>query len=247
MLSNIFMVYSFVLIVAVVTFFSTFIGGRAAIKFRKVLQYFFAFSAGSLLAVSFFDLLPESLGLAGSADVPISYLMLTVVAFFFLYSIIERFSLTHHFHEGDNEHKHIMGPIGAIGLIIHSFFDGIAIGSSYQINASIGLIVAFAVIFHDFGDGINTVTLMLKNKYHARDANKFLFMDALAPVLGILATGLFTLSSGILCFILAAFVGEFLYIGAANLLPETYEHDTLRMILSMGLGIILIFFITSVA
>jgi zinc transporter ZupT len=238
--------YSIILLVSVVTFLSTIIGGRAAIKFRKVLQYFFAFSAGSLIAVSFFDLLPESLELANSTNLPIRYLMFTIVAFFFLYSLIERYSLTHHFH-GDNEPKHIMGPIGATGLIIHSFFDGIAIGSSYQINASIGLIVAFAVIFHDFGDGINTVTLMLKNKYHAKDASKFLFMDALAPVLGILTTCLFSLSSAILSLVLAAFVGEFLYIGAANLLPETYKHDAWKMIISMGLGIILIFFITSIA
>ena len=237
--------YSIVLLISLVTFASTLIGGRAAIRFRKVLQYFFAFSAGSLIAVSFFDLLPESLELANSANLPIRYLMFTAVAFFFLYSLIERYSLTHHFH-GENEHKHIMGPVGASGLIIHSFFDGIAIGSSYQINASIGLIVAFAVIFHDFGDGINTVTLMLKNRYHARDASKFLFMDALAPVLGILATCLFSLSPTILSLILAAFVGEFLYIGAANLLPETYKHDAWKMIISMGLGIILIFFITSI-
>jgi len=241
------MTYSIIFLVAAVTFFSTLIGGRVAIRFRKVLQYFFAFSAGSLVAVSFFDLLPESLELASSANFPIRYLMLTTVAFFFFYSLIERYSLTHHFHDDSGEHKHIMGPIGASGLIIHSFFDGIAIGSSYQINASVGLIVAFAVIFHDFGDGINTVTLMLKNKYYAKEANRFLFMDALAPVLGILATSLFSLSPAVLSLILAAFVGEFLYIGAANLLPETYKHETWKMILSMGLGIVLIFFITSIA
>lgn len=235
-----------ILLVALVTFASTIIGGRAAIRFRKVLQYFFAFSAGSLLAVSFFDLLPESLNLANLAAIPIRYIMLTSVAFFFLYSLIERYSLTHHFHE-DGDHKHVMGPIGASGLIIHSFFDGIAIGSSYQISASIGLIVAFAVIFHDFGDGINTVTLMLKNKYHAKDANRFLFMDALAPVLGIMATGFFTLGPNVLSLILAAFVGEFLYIGSTSLLPETYKHTPWKMIVSMASGIALIFLITSIA
>lgn len=234
-----------ILIVALVTFASTFIGGRAAIRFRKVLQYFFAFSAGSLIAVSFFDLLPEGLKLANLASVPIMLLTATTVAFFFLYSLIERFSLTHHFH--NDEHKHVMGPIGAGGLIIHSFFDGIAIGSSYQINASIGLIVAFAVIFHDFGDGINTVTLMLKNRYHAKDANRFLFMDALAPMLGIIAAGFFSIGPAALALILAAFVGEFLYIGCANLLPETYEHKTWKMALSMGLGILIIFAVTAIA
>jgi zinc transporter ZupT len=238
--------YSIILLISAVTFVSTFIGGRVAIRFKKVLQYFFAFSAGSLLAVSFFDLLPESLQLANLSALPIRYVMFTAVGFFFLYSLIERYSLTHHFHEDGNEHRHIMGPIGASGLIIHSFFDGIAIGSAYQINASIGLIVAFAVIFHDFGDGINTVTLMLKNKYHAKEANRFLFMDAIAPVLGISLTGLLTLSPNVLALVLAAFVGEFLYIGSTSLLPETYKHTPWKMAISMAFGIVLIFLVTSV-
>ena len=55
-----------------------------------------------------------------------------------------------------------MGPIGAIGLVMHSFLDGAAIGIAYQANASMGFIVALAVISHDFTDGINTVVIMLK-------------------------------------------------------------------------------------
>jgi ZIP family zinc transporter len=128
---------------------------------------------------------------------------------------------------------------------VHSFLDGVAIGTAYQVNASIGLVVGLAVIFHDFTDGANTVTLMLKNKHHLKNAELFLLMDALAPVLGVLFATFVSISQVVLALILAAFVGEFVYLGAANLLPETHKHDPWKMNLSMALGIVLILILTS--
>jgi ZIP family zinc transporter len=230
--------------VAFITFISTIVGGLAAIRYRSMLQYFFAFAAGSLIAVTFFDILPESLSIAASSGIAVRNLFAVSVGVFFVYSLIERFFLTHHFHD-DNEHGHIMGPLGAGGLVIHSFFDGIAIGTAYQVSSGLGLLVALAVIFHDFNDGINTVTLMLKNKHQVRHAKLFLFADAIAPVFGVLIASIFFMQQAVLAFILAAFAGEFIYIGAANLLPETYKHTPWKMALSMLCGIVLIFVVTS--
>lgn len=228
-----------VIIFAFATFISTILGGLMIIKFKKYLPYFFAFAAGSLIAVSFFDLLPESLEIAQGINLPIKYIMISVVASFFFYSLVERFFLTHHIEKKDT-HGHIMGPIGAGSLVIHSLLDGVAIGSAFYANTSLGIIVAFAVIFHDFTDGINTVTLMLKNKHKTRKAALFLFLDALAPVLGILLTNLFVIPQTFLAILLAVFVGEFLYIGASTLLPETMEHNSKGVIIAMALAIVII-------
>ena len=231
---------------AVLTFASTIIGGLIAVRYRSVLHYFFAFASGSLLAVTFFDILPESLDLASQFNISIRYVFLTVVGIFFLYSLIERYFLTHHHDDEHEEHGHIMGPVGATGLVIHSFFDGIAIGVAFQVNATLGLVVALAVIFHDFNDGINTVTLMLKNKQHVNRAKIFLAADAIAPVMGVIIASVFFVEPVILMFILAAFAGEFLYLGTTNLLPETYKHTPWKMALVMLCGIMLIFLLTSV-
>ncbi|MBI4016007.1 MAG: ZIP family metal transporter [Candidatus Aenigmarchaeota archaeon] len=226
-----------------VTFLSTLAGGALALKNRKMLPYLFAFAAGSLIAVSMLDLLPESLSLASSINMPIRYPLIAVVVSFLVYSLLERFFLTHHH---DDEHPHIMGPVGAGGLVLHSFLDGAAIGAAYQINPSIGLVVALAVIFHDFTDGVNTVTLMLKNKHSIKNSMLFLGADALAPVIGVLFTSFVSISQNWLSLLLAFFVGEFLYIGAANLLPETYKHGQAKeMMLAMGLGIGIILVLTS--
>jgi len=227
------------------TFLSTLIGGTFAIRFKKALPYFFAFASGSLIAVTFFDILPESLEISGSVNLPIRYVMITVVASFLFYSLLEKYFLVHH-HKESEEHGHIMGPIGAGSLVVHSFLDGVAIGAAYQINPSVGLVVALAVIFHDFTDGINTVTLMLKNKQHVKNATIFLVMDAIAPVLGITSTSSISIGQTVLSLILAAFAGEFIYIGAVNLLPETYKYPNWRTVLTTGLGILLILALTSI-
>jgi zinc transporter ZupT len=234
-----------IFILAFITFISTIAGGLVADRFRRVLHYFFSFSSGTLIAITFFDVLPESLTIAESVDLPVRYLMITVVATFIFFSLLERLFLTHHHHE-DEEHGHIMGPIGAAGLVIHSFLDGAAIGIAFHVTSSLGIIVALAVISHDFTDGINTVVIMLKNKQPIRNARIFLLIDAVAPVIGILVMSFFGLNQSILSLILAAFSGQFLYIGAANLLPETYKHNVWKMGLSMIFGVLIIFVLTSI-
>jgi ZIP family zinc transporter len=230
-------------LIALITFASTMIGGLVAVRFKNVLQYFFAFSSGALIAITFFDVLPESLGIAGT--VPVRTLMIAAVVTFLFFSLVERFFLTHHHHEGE-EHGHIMGPIGAIGLVMHSFLDGAAIGIAYQANASMGFIVALAVISHDFTDGINTVVIMLKNEQSVKQARLFLIIDAVAPVFGIIVASFFVIQPSVLSVILAAFAGQFLYIGAANLLPETYRHSAWRMAVAMLFGVLLIFVLTTI-
>lgn len=232
------------IILALATFLSTLFGGLIILKFKEALHYFFAFAAGSIIAVSFLDLLPESLAIANTAGIAVRTIMLTIVLSFFFYSLIEKFFLTHHLHE-DDHHGHPMGTIGAGSLIIHSFLDGAAIGIAFQASSAIGLIVALAVIFHDMTDGVNTVVVMLKNKHSAKKAKLFLFMDALAPLLGVLLASLFIIPESILAYLLAIFVGEFLYIGAASLLPETHHHNSKGVIVAMAIGVILIIFLTS--
>jgi zinc transporter ZupT len=233
-----------VIFFAILTFIFTLVGGLITLKFKKSLPYFFAFAAGALIAVAFLDLLPESLSIATSVNFPIRYIMITVVFSFFLYSFIDKYFITHCVGEECEAHGHILGPIGAGSLILHSFIDGIAIGTAFLINSSVGLTVALAVIFHDFTDGINTVTIMLKNKQKAKKTFVFLIMDALAPVLGVLLLSLFKISPSTLAIILGIFIGEFIYLGAANLLPEVKEHASKKVLIAMALGILIILILT---
>lgn len=237
-----------IVILAIATFVSTLIGGLVILKFSKGLPYFFAFAAGSLMGVAFLDILPEALEMAQETLIPLRYIMLTVVLSFFFYHLVERFFATHYVggHSCEHHHHgHINGPIGAGSLILHSFLDGAAIGAAFQVNAATGLVVALAVIFHDFTDGINTVAIMLKNKHAKKKAAMFLVAGALAPILGVIVLSFISIPQQVLAFILAIFVGEFIYIGASNLLPETLAHNSRKMLIAMFCGIVLIYFVTS--
>ncbi len=234
----------FLIAFAAIAFISTFIGGLLVFKYKHMMPYVFSFAAGTLIAVTFLEILPESLELAEKANIPIRSILITIVLSFFLYNLIERFFVTHPVHEHDG-HGHIMGPIGAGSLVIHSFFDGAAIGAAFQVNTELGLVVAMAVVFHDFTDGVNTVTLMLKNKHTSHHAFIFLIMAAMAPVIGLVLTTYLNLPIKILAFLLAFFAGEFIYIGAAMLVPET-KQTTKSTIIAMALGILAIIALTSI-
>ena len=101
--------------------------------------------------------------------------------------------------------------------------DGIAIGLAFQTSRVVGIVVAIAVLTHDFSDGINTMNVVLKNSGNRREAFRWLFVDAVAPVLGIASTFFFVLPSAGFGVTLALFGGFFLYIGASDLIPESYH------------------------
>jgi ZIP family zinc transporter len=128
---------------------------------------------------------------------------------------------------------------------IHSYLDGFAIGIGFQFGAQVGLIIATAVIFHDFSDGLNTVTLMQRSGTRSRDSLKMLMLDATTPILGVVTTLFFTFSENILILLLPFFAGGFLYLGASDLLPEAHERNSPLMALIMSLlGFLLIFIVT---
>ena len=233
-----------IIILAAITFLSTLFGGLIILRFRNSLPFFFAFAAGSLMGVAFLDILPESLSIASGAGVSVRYIMLAIVGSFFFYHLVERFFVSHDLSHHDG-HGHIMGPVGAGSLIIHSLLDGAAIGAAFHVNSSVGMIVALAVIFHDFTDGVNTVTIMLKNHQKKSKAIAFLVLDALAPVVGVSTMMFIAFPAGLLAIVLAVFVGEFIYIGASNLLPATAQYPSKKMLLSMGAGIGLIAILTA--
>jgi len=216
-----------IIFIALATFVATFIGGLFALRFRDKLHLILGFSAGAVIAVAFFDLIPEAIELGGEFyDV---HVITSVIALGFLgYLLLDRLIFLHgHQHVEADEHAgepHVhRGSLGAASLCLHSFLDGVAIGLGFQVSTAVGIIVAIAVLTHDFSDGINTVGLVLKNKGDRKQAFRWLLADALSPVLGAASTMLFILPQSAVGLILALFAGFFLYIGASDLIPESHH------------------------
>jgi ZIP family zinc transporter len=209
------------------TFFSTFAGGLFALKFRDRLHFILSFTAGVLLGVVSFEILPEIFELAREQQIDATGAMIALVGGFLLFHSLEKFVLVHHAHEADYavHHHPKVGVLSALALIGHSFLDGVAIGLAFQVSQAVGITVAIAVIAHDFCDGLNTVSLMLVHHNTTRRSLGMLVLDAVAPVLGAASTLVFSVPVAMLMLYLGFFAGFLLYIGVSDILPEAHSQN----------------------
>lgn len=231
-----------VLLVSLSASAATFIGGWFALKFRDKLHLILGFSAGAVAGVALFDLLPEAFSL-GITYHSVETVALCVALGFFGYLILDRLILLHT-HEEDDEVSAPRGFFGALTLSAHSFLDGIAIGVGFQASPIVGVIVTVAVLTHDFSDGINTVSLVLRNGGSWKRAFRWLLVDATAPVLGAASTLLFRIPESSVGLVLALFVGSFLYLSASDLIPESHHRHPRALTTIMTLfGAGLIYFV----
>jgi ZIP family zinc transporter len=213
------------LLLSLVTFVSTLLGGLFALHRRRQLYLVMGFAAGILVGAALLDLLPEALDLAAAtkgAEV-LTVLRGAVIGFLVFYGLDRSVHLLAAGHADSHTSPHAghtFGAAAALGLTIHSFLDGFAIGSGFRAATAIGVLVAIAVIAHDFGDGVSTVAVVLGAKGSTRASLGWLAADALAPVAGAAAATLLAIPPGLLVGVLGFFAGSFLFIGAAHLLPE---------------------------
>ncbi|MGD0573248.1 MAG: ZIP family metal transporter [Sedimentisphaerales bacterium] len=234
-------------IFSIATFFSTFLGGLFSIKFKDKLHTIMCFTAGVLVGVFSFDIMPEIINELKEHNFDPTGAMIAFVAGYMIFHILEKTILIHHAHEEEYaDHKHPqVGILSALALAGHSFMDGVGIGLGFQVGTSTGILVAIAVISHDFTDGMNTVTLMLINKNTPRRAKWFLLLDSLTPIMGAASTLLFTLPPYFLVLYLGFFGGFLMYIGASDILPEAHsKHSSLKMIGLTAAGLLFIFLVT---
>jgi zinc transporter ZupT len=234
-------------IFSIVSFISTLAGGLFAFKYKDRLHYIISFTAGVLIAVVVFDIIPEIFEITSSLGSSITPPLIALVAGFMAIHFLEKVAVLHHVHEDEYaDHKHPMvGLVSALGLAFHSFLDGVGIGLAFQINFNVGILITVAVLSHDFCDGLNTVSLMLVNKNTNKKALILLLVDALAPVLGVLLTFFVSISQETTIIYLGFFAGFLLYIGAADLLPEAHaRRSSYKLIGLTALGMIVIFIIT---
>lgn len=237
---------------AILPFFSTLLGGVAAIRLRHRLHAFMALAAGVVVATAVSELLPEAFELVGE-DSALRVGIAAVVGFVG-FSLVEAFlhqaSFEHGGEEGDPGHgpgheRDRPGPSGVlailppVSLIAHSTLDGLAIGLGFQAGAEIGFVVLLAVLAHDFADGMNVVTLALDAARGVGLAVALLILDALAPLAGAALSVVVTIDRPTLGALLASFAGVFIAIGAGHLLPESQHRDPARgpaLVLLSGVG-----------
>jgi zinc transporter ZupT len=239
-----------ILFLSVLAAFAALLGGFIAIKSHEKTSLALGFTAGIILGLVAFDLLPEIFKITNSTGIDIVWPMTALVVGFLLFHVTEKLILLHDSHEkqyGPHQHPYV-GIAGAVALCGHSFLDGVSIGIAFQVSAAVGGAVAIAVIGHRFADGFNTTNIMLFHKNAPSTARKMLYLAALMPILGAISTLFFNFSETALAIYLGFFAGFLLYIGASDILPQAHSKGSSKTTIGLTvLGVAFMFVVTRFA
>jgi len=196
---------------------------------HKILFFLIAFSAGTILGASFFDLLPEAVELMPESVVFI-YIAFGYVSFYFL----ERFIYWYHGHghrSDIEEHEEERGTMGfaylnILGDGIHNFIDGMIIATSFTVDFSVGLATTIAVIFHELPQEMGDYGVLIYAGFEKTKALLMNFAAALSVVVGGLVAIFFLGAIDTLSGVLISFsAGAFIYLSASELIPELQREE----------------------
>lgn len=208
---------------------------RSARRGLKVIELFVAFGAGYMLAVAFAEVLPEAFALGGgqaAVYVLLGYLLVH----------LSQHTLTPHFHFGEETHRvsRSAGVSALIGLLLHTFFDGVAIASGFAVSTELGLLLFIAIFLHKLPEGVTISSIQIAGGTAPRRALASAGLLGVATVIGVLATDYvgFLAEHG-----LALSAGVTIYVGASNLVPEFQGKPGWRLPLVFFVGAA-VFFVT---
>lgn len=225
-------------------------GGTIALKNIKRLNLMLGFTAGAILGLVAFGLIPEISEHVHEGAIDMVWPMVALVIGFLLFHIIEKAILMHESQEKQypvHTHPHV-GRASAAALVGHSFLDGVSIGLAFHINEATGIAVAIAVIAHRFADGFNGINIMLNHNNSRRASLVALGFVALAPIAGAIIAQLITVPESALVVYLGFFAGFMLYIAASDILPQAHSKGATRAVLLLTvLGAAAMFVVTHFA
>lgn len=178
----------------------------------RLLDALLAFSAAFLIGVALLDLLPQAIALGGADAAWVVLLGYVLVHF-------SQHVLVPHFHFGEEVHAVTarVSVSALMGLLLHTFVDGMAIASGYHVSARLGALVAVAIGLHKIPEGVAIASLFLKAGWSARAALAAALALGIATMIGTVVT---LVAAPLQSIGLALAAGVTLYVGASNLVPE---------------------------
>jgi zinc transporter ZupT len=200
----------------------------------RALETMIAFAAGFMLSVAITEILPEAFASGGRNAA------LAVLSGYLLVHLTQH-TLVRHFHFGEETHvvTELVGVTALAGLLLHTFIDGVAIASGFQVNATVGALVAIAILLHKLPEGLAISSIFLAAGASRRRALGAAAMLGVATITGALVTDRVSVlrAHG-----LGLSAGVMLYVGASNLVPEFQSKPGWRLPISFfgGCGVFLL-------
>jgi ZIP family zinc transporter len=239
------------IVLAAVTALATTAGGFLAIKAKDRLHLVLGLSAGLLLGLVAFDLLPEVFELGTSELFGAPAVSVALVAGFLLLHFYEQLFGSHEPAESDygDDHQHssnVAGSLGALAMGGHVFLDGLALGVAFKVSSDLGIAVFIALLVHAFSDGLNTVSFLIKSGKWGKKGIWLLGVDAIARVSGAALGASLALGDNLIAIYLAVFAGIVIYLATSHILPEAHSRHSSRLtILATIFGVLVMWGLVS--
>lgn len=239
------------IVLAAVTALATTAGGFLAIKAKDRLHLVLGLSAGLLLGLVAFDLLPEVFELGTNELFGAPAVSVALVAGFLLLHFYEQLFGSHEPAESDygDDHQHssnVAGSLGALAMGGHVFLDGLALGVAFKVSSDLGIAVFIALLVHAFSDGLNTVSFLIKSGKWGKKGIWLLGVDAIARVSGAALGASLSLGDNLIAIYLAVFAGIVIYLATSHILPEAHSRHSSRLtILATIFGVLVMWGLVS--
>ena len=223
-------------------------------NYKRLLRYLLALGAGFMLSVTIFELLPESIILwkkSGAITVEDLYFpMLLLMGGYLLTQFFEH-TIAPHIHLGEEMHADEListrsAYTAVAGLLIHTFFDGVSIAATAQIDVKIGFLVFIAVFLHKFPEGFTVGSMVMAAGKGFREVLIATSVIGLTTLLGVMAFYLVGTNLGFtVAYALPISAGITLYVAASDLIPEVNHHGGKSPFVSLSVfGGVALFFLT---
>ena len=197
------------------------IGATIKTKSNKFLSFILEFAAGLMVAIVCFELIPEAMEVSNMLTVIIGIIIGVFIMIFCDNLVNYKYSKKNVFKMNSLIKT---GIIVGIGLAIHNFPEGLAIGSGFSASTKLGLTLAVAIALHDVPEGISMAVPMKNGGMKTYKVILYTFLSGLTTGVGaFFGIIIGTISEELISICLGFAAGAMLYISAGELIPESHK------------------------
>ncbi len=226
-----------VLVVSLVSLIGALTLTFGALSNHRVQVFLIALAAGTLLGDAFLHILPEAAAHGFGARLG-GTILLGFLALFLLEVVLRR-GHSHGEHHHDDEHLHPFGILNLVGDFVHNFLDGVILAAAFLVDIGLGLATTIAVVLHEVPQELGDFAILVRSGFTPAKALALNLASALAAVVGALLVLLLDVAVADLeAVALPLVAGAFIYIAAADLVPELHHHGTGRTMWVILVGLV---------
>ncbi len=201
--------------------FGTTIGGIIGVTFKntskKFLSFILSFASGLMLAIVCFDLIPEAMKLTNISKTITGIIIGIILMIIFDILVDKKYNM-----KFNNNSLLKTGIVVSIGLALHNFPEGLAIGSGFEASLKLGLSLAIAICFHDIPEGISMAVPMKNGGISSSRVIFYVVLSGITTGIGALFGALIgSISQTVIAICLAIAAGAMTYIVSGELIPES--------------------------